>query len=189
MCGRYSLFTDADSAVIERILRELTARELDYRTGEIFPTDPAPVLLEEGGKIRSASLRWGYPSPTGKGSLVNARAETAAEKRLFSGDLFRHRCAVPATGFYEWSHDGPKKKYLFRLPDSPVLFLAGFWGSFDGERRFVVLTTEANDSMRPIHNRMPVILREIEVEDWICDGGLAEEYLRRVPPELTRTEV
>lgn len=189
MCGRYSLFTNADSAVIEQILRELTAQNLNFRAGEIFPTDEVPVLTEEDGRIKPTLMSWGYPSPTGKGMLINARAETAESKRIFCAGLYHWRCAVPTTGFYEWSHEGKKQKHLFRLSDSPSLFLAGFWDVFDDARRFVVLTTEANESMRAVHNRMPVVLAENEAGNWILDGGLAEEYLRRIPPLLEKTAV
>lgn len=98
MCGRYSLFDEREIADIDRIIREVEERFREkVKTGEIYPTDRAPILLGQDGHPEPAG--WGYPHFSGKGVIINARAETAQEKRLFRDSLLARRCAVPSTGF------------------------------------------------------------------------------------------
>ncbi len=89
---------------------------------------------------------------------------------------------VPTTGFYEW--DKRKTKYHFRLPGKNVLYLAGLWSVFQGEERFVVLTTAPNDTIINVHDRMPVILTEPELEPWLHDTGMASAKLTAIQPAL-----
>lgn len=188
MCGRYSLFDEREIADIDRIIREVEERFREkVKTGEIYPTDRAPILLGQDGHPEPAG--WGYPHFSGKGVIINARAETAAEKRLFRESLLARRCAVPSTGFYEWAKTGNRQKYWFRLPDEPVLYMAGLYGDFAGERRFVILTTEANPSMEDVHSRMPVILPSGGLLEWINDAGAALERLHGRMPPLVREAV
>jgi putative SOS response-associated peptidase YedK len=137
---------------------------------------------------------WGFPRWDGKGSIINARSETVTEKSMFRKSFAQSRCVVPTTGFYEWKTiEGQKKKdkYLFRLPDSKVLYLAGIHNEYsqpDGTKRsmFVILTTSANESMQAYHNRMPVMIRPEETADWIL-GERASEFISRKQPELVAT--
>lgn len=190
MCGRYVVFTDKDSAEILKIIDEVeknTAKQV--KTGEIFPTDTAPVLFGQGRFVVSGAFPWGFPNMQGKGVIINARAETAFEKRLFRESLFKRRCALPASGFFEWTHEGEKQKYLFRLPDAPVLYMAGLYGDFGGQQRFVILTTAANSSLAGVHDRMPLVLAQGEKEEWLLDAALTDSFLHRLPPVLSRAAV
>ena len=188
MCGRYQFTEDAPE------LREITARLRAegadaFKIGEVFPTNGAPVLLAEDGVLRPAVQNWGFPAYGRSGVVINARAETAHEKRMFQNSLICRRCAVPTAGFFEWTHAaGEKRKYLFRKPGESALYLAGLWGEFGGERRFVILTRAANDSMRGIHDRMPVILARDELQRWATDNGATFALLRREGPALSHTE-
>ena len=92
------------------------------------------------------------------------------------------RCAVPTTGFYEWDKD--KRKLRFNRPDTPVLWLAGLYNDFAGERRFVILTTAANASMRAVHDRMPVILSADALSAWTSDTDIALSVLQAAQPFL-----
>ena len=112
------------------------------KTGEIFPTDLTPVLLPYADVIVPRLMVWGFPSFRNKGVIINARSETVREKKLFASALEKRRCIIPSTGFYEWNAE--KKKFLFNMPDSGMLYMAGIYDRFDGEDRFVILTTEAN---------------------------------------------
>ena len=103
---------------------------------------------------------------------------------MFRESLLRRRCAVPSAGFYEW--DARKTKYLFRLPAQPCLYLAGLYDMFGGERRYVVLTTAANDSVRDVHERMPVLLPRDTLEAWIHNAAAARAWLGAPMPALTR---
>lgn len=163
MCGRYVLFSDPELAEIREIIEEVQKNQ-EIKTGEIFPTNHAPILLQENGKLIPKAVKWGFPDFRGKGVIINARAETAPEKSMFRRSLEGKRCIIPSTRFYEWSHDGgPKTKYQFNLPNGGALYMAGLYNDFGGERRFVILTADANESMRDIHNRMPVVLTRPEI--------------------------
>lgn len=186
MCGRYTLFSEADNPELLGIIREI---ERKYgpgavSAGEVFPSGRAPILIAAEGRTCPELGTWGFPRPGTGGLVINARAETAAEKRMFSESLLRRRCAVPCAGFYEW--DAAKTKYLFRLPQEPCLYLAGLYGEFGGVRRYVVLTTAANAPVRDVHTRMPVILPRDAREAWMHDAAAARAWLGADMPLLAR---
>lgn len=159
-------------------------------TGEIRPTDTAPVLVLDGSRLAPQPVAWGFPKWDGKGVIRHARCETAHEKRIFAKPLHTRRCIIPSTGFYEWvpasvfvrqlslfptddcsKAKEPKIKLRFRRPGEKMLYMAGIMDTFtdkDGNAKdaFVVLTTAASTSMRLFHDRMPVILSANECEDW-----------------------
>lgn len=175
MCGRYTLFSDTEMEDIRDIINEVQRNiNGEIKTGEIFPTDRAPVLIQQQGIITPEAVKWGYPRFGGKGIIINARSETVMGKTMFRKSFECKRCVIPSTGFYEWSHSGKKVKYQFNLPETGSLYMAGLYNDYDGERHFVILTTDANKSMTDIHNRMPVVLGTVEVNQWIMDyqGGL-----------------
>ena len=89
---------------------------------------------------------------------------------------------MPTSGFYEW--DAQKQKTLFELPDEPGLLLAGLLRVYQGVPHYVILTTAANESVAPVHNRMPVVLRAQEWQDWVQDRAKAYRLLHRTPPAL-----
>lgn len=185
MCGRYSLAPE-ENAEIEKLLREIQGR---FKTGEIFPTNDVPVLMEAGAELAPEVMSWGYPRFGSKpGSIINARSETAGDRPMFRKSLYERRCVFPTTGFYEWGPNeaGQKTKYLFNLPGSGALYLAGLWNEYAGERKCVILTTAANPSVREIHDRMPVVLRRDQLEAWVKDTNSALDILRETPPELAR---
>lgn len=184
MCGRYRLSPE-NSPEIADLLQCLGGA---VQTGEIFPTSRVPVLMDSPGVPQAAI--WGYPRISGKsGAIINARSETALERPMFRKSMLERRCVFPATGFYEWGagKTGEKPKYLFQQPRTDALYLAGLWSDFAGERRCVILTTEANDSMREIHDRMPLILDRARLRDWMCDTAYALHFLRETPPPLRHT--
>ena len=186
MCGRYVLFSDPEMAEIREIIEEVQRQNPEIKTGEIFPTNSAPVLLQENGKLMPEAVKWGFPDFRGKGVIINARAETAPEKPMFRRSLEEKRCIIPSCGFYEWSHSGPKTKYQFNLPDSSALYMAGLYNNFGDESRFVILTTASNESIRKIHLRMPVVLTHPEMDRWINSYQGALEILQTRRPELVK---
>ena len=183
MCGRYQ-FTAAQSAEIQQILNAVQTAygSGSWTPGEIRPTHRAPVLTEAGGVIVPRLMKWGYQLP--HTLVINARAETAAEKPLFRESVASRRCLVPATGFYEW--DSQKRKYLFTLPGESALYMAGLYDRRGSEECYCILTTAPNASMRPIHDRMPLILTGEQRQRWLADADAATEILTVAPPELTR---
>lgn len=188
MCGRYNFTVEQSDEVLE-ILEKLNARfqGKDAKQGEVFPTNLAPILVGEERQVSPVLSSWGFPKFNAKGVIINARAETAFEKRSFRDSLQNRRCIIPSTGFYEW--DSEKKKYLFRLEGTNALYMAGLYTSFQGESRYVILTTDANASMREIHTRMPLVIPKKEIETWIMDDSAVNDLLKRVPPQLVKEAV
>lgn len=182
MCGRY--FIDEENTDLHRMVMNIRSKspDTDIKTGEIFPTDTAPVLLGKQSPPISAAAVWGFPSFKGKGVIINARAETAPEKPMFRKNLFSGRCIVPVSYFFEWSDK--KEKYRFQLPDTGIMFLAGLCGVFEGQSRYVILTTAANSSMSPFHDRMPLILTGNSPYGWLSDTDFAINYLHAGMPSL-----
>lgn len=186
MCGRYQ-FSMEESAELREIVRQIGQGQNGWHTGEIYPTNRVPVLVTAQEQTAPALLGWGFPGFQGSKSIINARAETAAERPMFRKSLEGRRCAVPSSGFFEWDKD--KQKYLFRLPDKNTLYMAGLWNEFAGKRRFCIVTTAANASISDIHSRMPVVLPKAQVQDWIWDRGAAEAILHTTPPMLVGQRV
>lgn len=162
----------------------LAAAPLAGTNAGVPPADIWPRLLS------ADIMQWGFPNFRSSGVIFNARSETVLEKRMFRDSVLHRRCIVPATAFYEW--DRHKDKITFRRPDAPVMFMAGFYNHFanaqknrtaDGSR-YVILTTGANDCVSPIHERMPIILDEHELMDWMLDDRSVEFMLHKKPGPL-----
>jgi putative SOS response-associated peptidase YedK len=175
MCGRYTI-----TAPIEA-LRELFGCEgggdLEPRYN-LGPQQEAPIIRVEEGRRRLAMLRWGLIPPWAKDptialKLINARAEGLADKASFRNAFARRRCLVPVDGFYEWQPAGKRKQpYRITLPDGAPFALAGLWERWappggPAIETFIVITTEATEQLRPIHDRMPVILTAEAAATWL----------------------
>lgn len=150
----------------------------------ICPSQVAPVLVSRGEKIVGEFQQWGLPGFRGRQQIINARAETVTEKPMFRRSIAFQRCVIPATGFYEW--DAAKHKYFFQMPGQPI-YLAGIYDNISGVNCFIILTTAPNDTVAPIHGRMPLLLSHEQVRPWLVDAGAALELLCSRPPLLLRT--
>lgn len=150
----------------------------------VFPSQKAMVINGKEHHLEAEQMIWGFPRFDGKGLLINARAETAVERRTFRESVLHRRCVIPAKGFWEWNKS--KEKFSFERQDSQVMFMAGCYDCFDGQDRFVILTTEANSSVKSVHDRMPLILEQNELEDWVTDDSAAEYFLHKTPALLVR---
>jgi len=189
MCGRYTLFTDRELKEIDDIIQQVgnDANRARMKTGEICPTDMVPVLTAAKDRAVPHIFTWGFPSFQGKRVIINARSETIHEKPMFRASVEKRRCVVPSTGFYEW--DPCKKKFLYNMPDSPALYMAGIYSQFEGENRFVILTTDSNPSIIDVHERMPVVLTRIQVDEWLFEGNSVDEILCGEHPALIKKAV
>ena len=192
LCGRFNF--DGDTVDLRDIIDELN-KKYGYdtvKTGEVFPTNTAAVLVNNGGVVQPLPFIWGFPKWRGPGVIINARAETAREKPMFRRSLERRRCVVPSSGFYEWQQmEGKKKKdkYRFNYPGQDVLYMAGIWNTCttaDGSEypAFAILTTAANESVSAIHDRMPVLLNKDEQTLWLTDNSFVDFALTRPGLEL-----
>lgn len=197
MCGRYTLITD-----ITRIAESFgVAPTLETQPRyNIAPTQDIVTILNNGGAHLSL-LRWGLIPAWAKdesiGSrMINARAETLAEKPSFRNLLRSRRCLVVADGFYEWQTEGKSKTPMYiTLQDGQPFAFAGLWDLWKSPEGYAVqsctiVTTEPNELMAPIHNRMPAILRPKAYEDWLNpqlrDDNVLTHLLKPYPAELMK---
>lgn len=192
MCARYTL-TEEITLILKRLLIKTPLKDFHPRYN-IAPTQTAPVILNEQEKSVQL-LRWGLiPSwakdPAIGHKLINARAETIAEKASFKRPFQRSRCLIPADGFYEWrtETDGRTKTPLrIRLKSKEPFTIAGLWDSWkdpQGEeiRTFTIITTEPNEVLQPIHNRMPVIMKPDDEEAWLDPKADPKHLLKALAP-------
>ena len=176
MCGRFTLRARPDAIAAEFGLADVPLLEPRYN---IAPTQAvATVRLDrETGTRRLDLMRWGLvPSwaddPAIGNRLINARAETVAEKPAYRSAFKTRRCLIVADGFYEWMQiDGRKQPYHIRFQDDRPFAFAGLWESWRGAacafESCAVITGEPNELVRPIHDRMPVILRREDYDRWL----------------------
>lgn len=192
MCGRYTLTVFQQQLAEEFETYELEHLEPRYN---IAPTQRAPIVrvAAESGKRELVMHKWGLiphwaKDPTIGNRMINARAETAVEKPAFRTAMKRQRCLVPCTGFYEWKVLDPaakkpaKQPYYIRRRDEGVFAFAGLWDRWrspEGEEigSFTILTTEPNELMRNLHDRMPVIIPREAYGVWLDNQLLDAERL------------
>ena len=189
MCGRFILTSPGSE--IARIFGLARAPAVEPRYN-IAPTQQALVVRETADGQRSADrLRWGlvpfWADEEKIGHrLINARAETASGKPAFRAAFKHRRCLVPCDGFYEWAPGKPRKRpHLVVAGDGSQPFaLGGLWERWEPDDRepletFTILTTEANESVRPLHDRMPVVLAREHYAAWLTPGPLEGELAGR----------
>ncbi len=183
MCGRYYVSEEMKSE-LEKIVADLDKKinGISFQ-GDVVPSANALILASgPRDQVAAKACRWGYQTNFSKRLLINARAETVNEKKLFASSLETARCVIPAAGFYEW--DAAKNKFSFMDKSKPVLYMAGLYRKEEDMEHFVIITTAANSSMEKIHNRMPLILDEKQMKDWLYHRMAAESLIRMIPPEL-----
>jgi len=199
MCGRFVLISSMEALAQQFALSPLmaTASPPLYPRYNIAPTQPVVAIrqVDSSGERELTHFRWGLIPSWSKDSkigsrLINARSETVTDKPSFRAAFKRRRCLIPANGFYEWQRTGDKKQpiYIHSENDDPFA-LAGLWEiwqSADGDmlESCTILTTEPNELMRPIHNRMPVIIEAPDYDLWLDPGPdpqIALHLLRPYP--------
>jgi len=191
MCGRFTLSTPPEDLAQQFELPQAPSVEPRYN---IAPTQPVAAvrLHPDRGERLLDMLKWGLipfwaKDPAIGSRMINARSETVAEKPAFRAAFRQRRCLVPADGFYEWQKVGTRKQpYVIRLRDGGPFAIAGLWEHWKGTDGEVIesctlLTTEANDLLRPVHPRMPVILDPENYALWldteVDDTALLESLL------------
>lgn len=176
MCGRFVQYTLFP--LLEKEFSLKFGADLPLRPSyNIAPTQLVPVVVNEEGN-RLITCRWGLIPPWAKdpsigNRMINARAETLAEKPSFKGPLKKHRCLIVADGFYEWKKtESGKVPVYITMKDSRPIGFAGLYSDWcppEGEiiRTCTIVTTEPNDLLESIHNRMPVIIRPDDRDKWL----------------------
>ena len=192
MCGLYSFRSSPEE--VRSIFGYAEDAQFPARP-YVAPSQPIAVVRMQGDAREFALVRWGLipawvkePRP-GK-PLINARSETVFEKPSFKASIRRRRCLIPADGFYEWRGDVPGKKQPFHVhrPDGGVFAFAGLWDhwlSADGSEleTAAIITTAANDTLQPIHHRMPVVIHPSDFDTWLStDETRTDEAARLMQP-------
>ena len=200
MCGRFALTAPASSLVSifdVDVLPKILPRY------NIAPSQDIPAFLLRDGKREASMLKWGLIPSWAKDKKIgwrttNARSETASKKPAFRSSWTRRRCLVPMTGYYEWQTIAPKQKppHLIDVDQGNPFAVAGLWArwsdpeSDDVLETVTLLTTDANPSLAPIHNRMPVILDPEHFDAWLDPDTPLEhckEMMRALPSQRTRS--
>lgn len=186
MCGRYVLWEDEPDDEFQAFVYHFHEKfpDFDLGKGEMTPGQPVPVIV---GDMEPALFSWGYPAFQGGRLLINARAETVRSKPTFQESVYRRRCLVPTTGFFEWSKQ--RKPYLFQAPGGGAMYLAGLYEKVPGGlNRFVILTTAATGAAAEVHDRMPLIVPKERRLDWLTNTAYAVRHLEAQMPDLEKRE-
>ena len=173
------LVREMNRSIIAAAFRK-NGKEILQAEGEIFPSAVLPAIASNrNGERRVFPMKWGFAGP--KGLLINARAETAAEKETFREAWVKHRCVIPASRYFEWEHDEkgkPGKKYALRPEKAGLIWLAGLYRMENSLPVFVILTRPADKGILWMHDRMPVMLPGSEVNEWINPANNPEKIIQ-----------
>jgi putative SOS response-associated peptidase YedK len=195
MCGRFAQRSNPKRLAKEFKVAEVPDVEARYN---IAPTQEILGVVESADGREMKFFKWGlipsWAKDTSMGArLINARSETVAEKPAFGQAFKERRCIIPADGFYEWQRtNGKKQPFFFQMKDESPFGFAGLWERWQGVGQQVIesctiLTTEANEILRPVHDRMPVILSPDDYELWLDEDlrkrELLKDLLRPYPAE------
>lgn len=162
----------------------------------VCPTQEVAVCVSDGGVRRMRAMRWGfvphwYKTPTDGPLLINARADTIAEKPAFRAAVRERRCLIPADGFYEWTRTDPKKPlpwFIHRADGAPMVF-AGIWQEWERDGQHLttcaVVTTEAGPTMQKVHDREPVTVEREDWPLWLGEAGKGAATLMHAAAEGT----
>jgi putative SOS response-associated peptidase YedK len=196
MCGRYTLTSSPEA--LRALLRYAEQPNFPARYN-IAPTQPIAIVRLVEGKRHFALVRWGLlPSwvkdPKTFTLLINARGETVCDKPAYRAAMKRRRCLIPADGFYEWQKAGDRKRpfYVHAKSGEPLAF-AGLWETWQGPNgeeleTAAIVTTAANGTLKPIHDRMPVIVPREAFDLWLncadVDAKTAEALIAPAPEGL-----
>ncbi len=198
MCGRYWLEKDRETdELMEQVNRSPLLSRLSEgaqaaNAGEIVPGCVAPALaVSRAGERRMFPMLWGFAQAGKNSLLINARSETAQSKPSFKDAWAAHRCALPASWYFEWrrSPDArgrlrPQEKYALRPQGRGLIWLCGLYRMEGGFPRFVVLTREAAPQICFIHDRMPLILSRTDAESWIDPASDPAAFLERAATDV-----
>lgn len=199
----------SDQSVRSAAVRGERAAHFGAECRDITPGMTVPVLLGQNAQVSEEVMRWGlsvgkalHPATDTRSKtqmlksageaqqaqkaigqtqhphlVINTRSETAAERPLTADSFRSRRCLMPARGFYEWDRD--RNRYRFTLPDRHVLLLAGIYDLNEGEKRFSILTKNANEDMERVHSRMPVIIPVECADEWLFGENSADDLVQR----------
>lgn len=167
MCGRY--FFNLESELLQNYYREAQKKQpeqaAELAAGEIFPSNLVVTLRKkEENNLTPEIMKWGFTGFKKGQLMINARAETVEEKKTFHQPFLQNRCVFPMSGFYRSHHD-------------------------EKTAESIIMTTEPNRTVAPIHDRMPLVLNEEQIEPWVTDISFARKIITQQMPELVMEKV
>lgn len=183
MCGTYYVDEDLEDEIQEVLQGMNPSPTQQFQRQDIRPSMVVPVITA-GTELGMQGMKWGFYNPSDKRLIINARVETAASKYTFREPLAHGRCLVPARGFYE--RDAVRNRFTFTLPDQKMMYMAGLYREEPQGKVFTILTTKANSSMEPVHDRMPLILSGEHVKSWLLEDAGITQILNSTSLELER---
>lgn len=176
MCGRYAIYSDQKKIANIFAIRQSFDLETSYN---VAPTENVSVICEllDGEKV-IVSMRWGLipnwqNQPNLSSALVNARFETLSTKPSFKQAARKRRCLIIADGFYEWRHTDHKirQPYFIHRKDGEPFAMAGLWEKWIGDGKSIdsccIITIDANEDLKPLHDRMPAIIKPNDYDLWL----------------------
>lgn len=163
MCGRIYVINDP---LCQRVNQQLALEFFAASNANLSPGQVVSTVTCDGSGYRQLDALWGIKPGWAKRLIINAQAETVAEKPTFGQAFISRRCLIPCCGWFEWREEaGTKKKYLFSHFDNAPLYMAGIW--FPGDKpRLVTLTTSANEKCSAYHRRMPALILPENIDYW-----------------------
>jgi putative SOS response-associated peptidase YedK len=175
VCGRYLVNVEQRELEVGFSATQQIRIPIELPRFNVAPTQVMPVVVQDEDEHRLVAMRWGLVPSWSKRldeGIINARAETAADKPSFRRPLRSRRCLVPASGFYEWAKTPQGRvPHLFRVPDQPLFAFAGLWDRWQGPQgdvdTYTILTCEANPLLARVHQRMPCILTPNDHAAWL----------------------
>ncbi|EOH89699.1 SOS response-associated peptidase [Enterococcus villorum] len=193
MCGRYffDLSSEELRAYYEQVAPHAVDKQIHVGTNEIFPSNYVVTLgMNNESDLVPGITRWGFEGFKKGQLMINARAETVEEKKTFAKPFKETRCVFPMSGFYEW--DANKQKLFFTNPGNNVIYVGGFYRIHKKDVGFetesILMTTSPNESVAPIHDRMPLIVEKDHIKEWLTDLDFARKYLTADMPALQRVQ-
>ncbi len=181
MCGRYGADEKVNAWIAGRC--QLSSDAI-LRVGDIRPGERAPAIIMGRSKPLVVQMTWGIQGKSGL--IINARKETIWEKPSFRHLTQNRRCLLPASRFYEW--DSGKNKATLSGKDTDMLFLAGVYQAEPDGRRFVIITAPADETVKPIHDRMPVRIPKTLINEWLSNNERTQEILNMASTPLYREQ-
>ncbi len=167
MCGRLNVI---DQPLCRVVSEHLGIRFKTQTNKDLRPTQMVSTVGMQHGELKQLDLPWGIQPAWASNLIINAKAETVAVKATFANAFEFNRVIVPCSGWYEWREEsGKKARYLFSPSDSDVLYMAGI--ALDNGKELVTLTTDSNNQCSEYHHRMPLLIPDDGVLNWISGNG------------------
>lgn len=189
MCGRFTLITGYQFLLSEFDIQKAIEEDMYEMSYNIAPTHNIVSIINDGQKNRMGYLKWGLIPSWAKdekiaSKMINARSETVDEKPSFKKSFLQKRCIIPMDSFYEWKREGKSKTPMrIKMKDDSIFGVAGLWESWKAPsgqaiHTCTILTTESNELMANIHERMPVILPKEHHKEWLNPSNQDKDQLK-----------